>query len=261
MRKAVNIIYTAFIMQWKMRCVTPFSAIALVLSPLAFLLVTLFLFKEEQGNTGLMRAVIGCGVIGVWSSVLTTSGRDIQAERWQGTLELIIASPASLELSIIGKALANSTMGIVSVGLSFVVTRFVFGQSITISHPTEFLISLALLIWSCACLGLVISTAFTLSRAAAGFGNGIELLVYILSGLLFPITLLPRWLTLFSYPLSLTWGMQALTRSAGVDNASLELTRSWALMVLLGLMYSGLSHWLFRVIDKQLRSSGEMGYQ
>ena len=42
----------------------------------------------------LLYAALGAGLMGIWSTTLFGSGGVIQWQRWQGTLELVVAAPA-----------------------------------------------------------------------------------------------------------------------------------------------------------------------
>ena len=51
------------------------------------------MFRSGGSRGTLLYAALGAGMMGIWSSTLFGSGGAIQWQRWQGTLELLVASP------------------------------------------------------------------------------------------------------------------------------------------------------------------------
>ena len=49
------------------------------------------MFKSGSRSGTLLYAALGAGLMGIWSSTLFGSGGAIQWQRWQGTLEILIA--------------------------------------------------------------------------------------------------------------------------------------------------------------------------
>ena len=71
----------------------------------------------------LLRVARG-GVYGIWSSTLFGSGGAIQWQRWQGTLELLVAAPAPFVLVLLPLTLATSSIGIYSLVATLFWGRF-----------------------------------------------------------------------------------------------------------------------------------------
>ena len=68
-------------------------------------------------------------------------------------------------------------------------------------------------------LGLVLAATFVLTRHATAFSNLLEYPVWLATGLLVPLTLLPAWVGPISWVLAPTWGMEAI-RDAALGGSS-----------------------------------------
>src|SRR6185369_1021688 len=63
-------------------------------------------------------------------------------------------------------------------------------------------------------MGLLLASTFVLYRHANALSNLLEYPVWIASGLVFSISLLPAWIQPISYVLPPYWGMQAIRHAA-----------------------------------------------
>ena len=72
-------------------------------------------------------------------------------------------------------------------------------------------------------LGLLLASTFVLYRNASAFSNLLEYPVWLATGLLVPLSLLPGWVTPISWLLAPTWGMRAIREAAFGGNAWAEI--------------------------------------
>jgi ABC-2 type transport system permease protein len=99
-------------------------------------------------------------------------------------------------------------------------------------------------------LGLLLASTFVLYRNANAFSNLLEYPVWLATGLLVPLTLLPGWVAPIGWVLSPTWGMRAIREAAFGGNAWPEI----ALCVGLGLVYVALGALALRNFERLARS-------
>ena len=71
-----------------------FFVLISVLQPVIFATIAFFMFEAGRRSGGLLYVALGAGLMGIWSSTLFGSGGAIQWQRWQGTLEILVAAPA-----------------------------------------------------------------------------------------------------------------------------------------------------------------------
>ncbi len=212
-----------------------FILFAVFFQPMIIALLALFMLKDKGADYGLF-VVVGSGLTGLWSSLLFISGNSINDERWNGTLESLVAVPIPFEVIVFGKNLAHVAQSILSMLVAYVLAALFFGYSLTLSQPFLFVISLALTVFAFVSFGLLIAPIFVMYRSVQQWQNAMEFPVYILAGFLFPILLLPDWTTPLSYILPPYWAAVALH---GTSTTTLPLNGilfAWAMMILLSVI-------------------------
>lgn len=173
--------------------------------------MALVLFRNVSGSVALY-AVVGGGMMGMWGNTLYGSGFALAFDRWNGTIEYVLATPSKLVWIIAGRSASNAVLGLVNALAILGVVALGYGTLISIANPLLFLLALILTLASLSTLGVVFSSAFLLSRSASVMTNGLEMPIYVAPGSMSPIALLPFW----SHPLSLgpSWGIDAMRCSA-----------------------------------------------
>ena len=63
-------------------------------------------------------------------------------------------------------------------------------------------------------LGLLLASTLVVYRSANAFSVALEYPVWLITGLLVPISLLPGWVTPIAWGLAPTWGMRAMRNAA-----------------------------------------------
>ena len=91
-----------------------FFLLTSAIQPVIFATIAFFMFKAGAREGTLLYVSLGAGLMGIWSATLFASGGAIQWQRWQGTLELSIASPAPFLLVLLPMTLASATIGLYS---------------------------------------------------------------------------------------------------------------------------------------------------
>jgi ABC-type polysaccharide/polyol phosphate export permease len=228
-----------------------FFLLTTVFLPLLIATIAYYMFKAGHRPGTLFYASLGAGVYGVWSSTLFGSGGAIQWQRWQGTLELMVGAPPPFVAILLPLTVATSTIGIYSVVATLAWGRLFFGMPLDFAHPFQLAVALPTTILSLGMLGLVLASTFVLYRNANAFSNLLEYPVWLATGLLVPLSLLPGWVEPISWVLSPTWGMRAIREAAfGGGNAWPEI----GLCAALGLVYLALGALALRHFEVLARS-------
>ncbi len=226
----------------------------LSVQPVLFTLLSVGLYHFGGRADLSLYGIIGSGLIGMWNANLWTSGFIVQNERRGGTLELILAAPTSLMLILFGKSLSNAVASIGAVFLTFLTGALIFAVPLGIDNPLGFALGVVLTVLALTTLGLLLGTFFVLTRAAGNMTQVLNYPIFILSGLTFPITMLPLWTRPLSITLAPSWGSEALSRAAGLSGESLWPAYAW----LVGLMsiYYLLGALCYRIIERVARYRG-----
>ncbi|HSQ38788.1 MAG TPA: ABC transporter permease [Anaerolineales bacterium] len=242
-----RILRNSTVLQMKSNAVSIYFIATLFLQPVIFTIISVgtYLYGEKP-DLGLF-AVTGTGLISIWNNNLFTSGEIIRGERRTGTLSLIMATPTSLLLILLGKSFANAITSAFAMGITFLTGLLAFGLPIGIADPLAFTIGLILIIVSITCLGLVFGSLFILTRNAGEFVSVANFPVYILSGLSVPLTLLPLWTRPLSQFLTPTWGNIALNAAASGIGGSMLPNYLW--IIGLSLIYLAIARVLYKRVE------------
>jgi ABC-2 type transport system permease protein len=256
LRSLMRVIAGSFTMQAKERATNQFFVGTLLVLPIIFTLLSVGTYLYGgKGNFGLY-AVIGAGMMGVWNANLWTSGRIVEGERRGGTLSMLIASPTPFPIILVGKSLSNAFASLISLVVTFATGLIAFRLELDIANPAAFIVSLLLTLISMTCFGLVLGSTFVLTRNAGDFLEAANYPIFILSGLMFPLTILPAWLKPLSSILAPTWGNLALGAAAG-----LVADNPWVIdlyLIGLSLIYLFIARLLFKQVEFLVRRDGSM---
>jgi ABC-2 type transport system permease protein len=185
-----------------------------IFQPLIFATIAFYMFKAGGRPGSLLYAALGAGMMGIWSSTLFGSGGTLQWARWQGTLELLVATPPPLALVLLPSTIATSTIGAYSLAATLGWGRIFFGIPLDFAHPWLFALALPATVLSLGMLGLLMASSFILYRHANALSNLLEYPVWIASGLVFSVSLLPDWTRPISWVLAPYWGIEAIRGAA-----------------------------------------------
>ncbi len=198
----------------KMLARSAFDGVLGVIWPLFFATIAFLMYRIGGDKETLLFAGIGASVMGIWSSVSTSGSGAVQRERWQGTLELLVAAPVPLPLVLLPITTAMATVGLYSMVATLLWGRFLFHIDVPIEQPLLFLLSVPATVISVGMLGFLLSVTVVRYRAAWALGNMLELPVWLVGGFLVPISALPDWVRPVSWLLGPAWGVRAIRESA-----------------------------------------------
>ncbi|MDD1771792.1 MAG: ABC transporter permease [Methanomassiliicoccales archaeon] len=231
-----------------------------IIAPFIFTMVVLMLFKEP-GPDALLYAVLGGGMMGMWGNTLYASGFSIQSDRWWGTSDAIFGAPSPLIWIIGGRTLWNALVGILNGLFVLVVVVLAFQMPFQVNDLPLFVLSFVTTLLSLAALGMLFSAAFVLTRSAQVMTNGLEFPIYVGTGTMFPIALLPLWTSPLSLALAPTWGIDAIRYAAIFDYDQGLWAGFWGdmlAMCVLSIVYLLVSVWLYKIVDKKARETASL---
>jgi ABC-2 type transport system permease protein len=255
-----RVVAAAFEMTLRQNVLDAFILFTALIQPLIIALLALWMLRERGGDYAIF-VVVGSGMTGLWSIVLFIGGNSINWERWTGTLETLVGLPTPMSVIVFGKNLANVTQSLSSMVAAYFLASLLFGYPLQVKQPGLFVVSLAFTVVAFVSFGLIIAPVFVINPGVQGWQNAIEFPVYILSGFLFPIALLPGWTTPLSYLLAPYWAARALHGASSGEASLSEMTFCWAMMLLFSLVYLLISNRLFRLMTRKARADATLGMQ
>jgi ABC-2 type transport system permease protein len=208
--RALRLLGLGWLLQMKMLWRSSFNTLLGVIYPLFFATVAFFMFRAGDDPKPLLYASLGAAVMGIWGTTSTSAGASLARERWHGTLELLVAAPASFALVLLPTTIAMASIGIYSMAATLAWGWLVFGIELTIASPVAFVLAIPATVVSIGALGFLLAVAFVRFRQAWALGNMLEYPVWLISGFLVPLTLFPGWVRPISWVLAPTWGIEAI---------------------------------------------------
>ena len=212
--KALRLIGIGWVFQLKMLSRSEFDGLLGVLWPLFFATTAFFMFRTTHDSRALLYAALGSSVMGIWSSTSVAASSALQRERWYGTLELVVGTPAHFSLVLIPITLAMATVGIYSMAATLLWGWALFGIGVHIVHPLLFVLAVPVTILAIGLLGFLLSVTVVRYRTAWALGNALEYPVWLVCGFLVPLSLFPGWVRPISWALAPTWGVRAIRQAA-----------------------------------------------
>jgi ABC-2 type transport system permease protein len=209
-----RILWTGFVVHFKIASRSPFAIGVGATWPIVNATLAYFMYRAGGTPQTLLYASLGSAVAGIFSMIAIDASGAIQRQRFWGTLELLIAAPVRFALVLLPITIAVATVGIYCLATTLVWGRLVYGIPLPLEHPLAFMLAIPATLISVGVLGFALCMVLVRFRWAGQIGNSLEYPVWIVSGLLFPIAVLPAWTHPVSWSLATTWGMQALLHGA-----------------------------------------------
>lgn len=214
LRRSLRLVWVDWRFALKEISRSSFFVLVGALQPVIFASIAFYMFRTGQREGTLLYAALGAGLMGIWSSTLFGSGGMIQWERFQGTLESLLVAPRPYVLTVTGTALATSTIGLYSLTATLLWGRLFFGIPLQLAQPWLFAVAVPVTIIGLGMLGLVLASTFVLYRHANALSNLLEYPIWLITGLLVPVSLLPGWVEPLAWLLAPTWGIKAIRGAA-----------------------------------------------
>jgi len=209
-----RLLWTGLLFRVRELIVSRWFLLLCFLQPVIFATIAFYMFKAGGRPGTLLYAALGAGMMGIWSSTLFGSGGALQWNRWQGTLELLVAAPPPFIVVLLPLTLATSVTGAYSLAATLGWGWLLFDVPLHLVHPLAFVVAVPAAVFSLGLMGLLMASSFILYRHANALSNLLEYPVWVATGLIFPLALLPDWVTPLSWLLAPRWGIDAIRHAA-----------------------------------------------
>jgi ABC-2 type transport system permease protein len=190
-----------------------FDMSGVIVWPILYASIAYYLLGHGERRF-LLAATFGAGLMLTWSLVVIASSGALEQQRWQGTLELVVAAPVPLTAVIASLTVGGGIVGIYSIGATLAWGALFFDVPVHIEHPLAFALSVPLSAIAIGMLGLIMASTFVLYRASFHLGIATQYPVWIVSGLLFPVSILPAFVRPIGWLVAPFWGFNAIRDSA-----------------------------------------------
>jgi ABC-2 type transport system permease protein len=186
-------------------------------------------------------------------SVINITGHD----KWDGTLPLVLATPAHRMPLFIGRAMIHVLDGLISVAISFAFAAFIFGVNFGQADVLALTLTVFLTAFTMAGFGLFIGGLSFFFRNPMVFANIFTFVLLIFCGVNFPVQSLPTVIQPVSYLFPLTYGITA-ARSAIIGGNLIQIAPTLALQLVVGFAAMVVGFLFFRSFENNARKTGKM---
>jgi len=235
----------------------PGDLFPLVLVP--FYTVIFLAIMRSAGRSDLLgSAVLAPVLLNLWYMALVVAGDLVARDRFFQTIELLVATPTPYAVVGVGRVLATTLLSLVAFVEAWLVARFGFDYAIQVHHSVLFAVTLTLTAVATVGTAVVMAAVFVVGRTPRMLQNSLSYPIYVLGGVLTPVSLLPWWLQAPARLLYLSWAADLLRdclQAAPPRDVGVRL------LVIAGLGIASLAIGLLltsRVIDR-LRRRGALG--
>ncbi|HET6641902.1 MAG TPA: ABC transporter permease [Gaiellaceae bacterium] len=210
----------------------------------------------ERLTTTLLVGAVVWAYLGVIFEILTET---VAWERWEGTIEYTFMAPLSRPVHLFGMGLFAIVYGIVRAILLFGVVALFF--SLDLSHANFLAALVLLLVASFSFIGIGMMTAvlpLISPEKGTQLGFMAQGILLVVSGVYYPVDVLPEWMQFFSKISPATYALDGL-RDAILDGDGLTAMGDelWPLVVI-GIVSIPLGLWVFRRGERYAKQHGKL---
>ncbi|MGQ9469694.1 MAG: ABC transporter permease [Nitrososphaerales archaeon] len=214
-------------------------------------------FSAYTGTENVFVYLVLGGLLWMMAAVIMWDiGLLLNNERWRGTLEQNAMAPVPFISLAVGFTIADilftSPVFIVGVALSLFI-----GGAFSLASLFQIFLLFIIGLLPLYGMGLLFGALSFRSRRSYSIVNILNTILAILSGSLYPVTVLPFWLQLISNFIPLTHAT-TLVRTFSIL-PQLFLSESWRLpvLMLMVIIYPMIGIFVFNMADKQARRKGD----
>jgi ABC-2 type transport system permease protein len=222
--------------------------------------ITGITISASEVNEFILFLLVGTLVWNYLAVVFDAISETITWERWEGTIEYTFMAPISRLTHLLGATLFAILYGVLHTAVILVVVSFFFDVSLA---QANFLGAMVLLVvGSLSFVGMGIFAAvlpLLFPERGAQMTNVIKALILLVSGVYFPIMVLPEWMqtiSLFSPAYYVLAGM----REALLENASvMSLAQAYVLpLLIIGVIAVPAGLWFFVTAERFAKRTGRL---
>ncbi len=247
-----------------------FSAIKSV----AGVMILVFMFRAVSGASSptYVYSYVGNALYIYVGAIMAGASYSIldDRERYRALKYLYIA-PISVPIYLLGRAMARFFTGTLAVVITLAAGTLFFKIPI---HPFRanwplFVVSLFIGVLCLAAMGIILGSWTLILRSEPHFlGEAVAAALYLFSGAIFPITLLPRSLQAIGFATPITYWLELLRRAllgtevpAFPTLVAFSDAELFAILTALTLSFGVLAFFAFQVLDRLARDRGMIDAQ
>lgn len=252
-------VVASFRYQVRVNITTLSSVLIFIFTPIIFGSVSVLFLSSYDAPELTRRAVIGSGIVAVWTTSLMLSNITLAGERWSGVAELFLATPSRLGTMVLGKLLANALQGVLAAFLAITAITLIHPTTISADQPLLLIAAGVVAAISIGALAFAWAPMLFLTRNATNIFFVLDTSLVFVSAVFFPLSRLPLWLHPVARLSPLRWASEALVTAATAGSPAGDVGRALAALAGLAALYSAIGLGGFFLLERRLRRTGELG--
>jgi ABC-2 type transport system permease protein len=220
--------------------------------------------KDERLTLTLIVGVLLWSFLSVLFNEIAMS---VAYERWEGTLEYTFMAPVSRLVHLFGVSIYAAIYSIIR--LTLVVSGLTFFIGLDLSRANLLGILIVLLVSSFAFIGLgliaAVAPVFSAERGAEAT-NIFQGCLLLVSGVYYPVEILPAWLQPFAKLSPATYSLSACRKLMGIDSGQGPLVGApisavapeLLTLALMGIVMVPLGLWVFGHVERWAKKTGKL---
>ncbi|HYA10913.1 MAG TPA: ABC transporter permease [Thermoplasmata archaeon] len=216
-----------------------------------------FAFVARLGGDNVAFTALGNAVATVTYSSVFSVCQTTDSEKWQGTMEHLLVSPANRLALYFGRGLIPILISLATVTVGLTYADAFFGVGIAPSAVPALAVSVVLTAFAMVGFGLLLGGIALYLRTSIILGNIFLFAGLLLSGVNFPLSALPLPLQYAGDALPLTWGLRAI-RAAVAGDSLATLGVLWAAVAAAAAASFGAAIFLWEVFERRALSTGSI---
>ena len=212
-----------------------------------------------EGKEVTLYLLVGSIVWSYLSIVFWEISHTISIERWEGTIEYTFMAPVTRVSHLVGMSIFAILYGIVRTSIVFLVAVFFFKISFAGMNIAGALLILA--VSSIAFVGLgMIAAIFPLLSPEKGsqFNHIIEASIMMVSGIFYPVTVLPGWMQFFSQFSPATYTIEGMRKAILEGYPTGMLVPYLKPIILLGVVCVPAGLLVFKFVEDHVKRAGKL---
>lgn len=157
-------------------------------------------------------AAVGVAVLGMLQAAITSFGHGIREQQLTGTLEMLFAAPVPAWLIVAGSGAYEVIRDALLAPLTLVLAVVVFGLGLDldIGRAGNAVLAIVAALGLTVAIGLAVAAFTFVFHQSASAAGPASLLLTVISGVWFPVAVLPAPLDAIAEAIPLTWALDSL---------------------------------------------------
>ena len=203
--------------------------------------------------------VLGTAFYGIASGALEDGGNAIYEEESNGTWELLSLAPFNRFVWMFAKTLASLLTGFIEFFAVLALGAAFFDASPTPGGLLVALVGSVLTLLALQGFGFLMAALGLVWKQPYAVAFLLSPPLILLSGMVFPVAILPGWLQAISQVIPLTHGLTIVRDAILLDRGFAELLPVFGRLVLTGAAFMAVGYAAFRFMETKARTLGVLG--